>query len=119
MTTAAKGLMLCDDLIFASKVTATARAAGAEVRVARTAAKFREWLADAPACAIIDLGFAGLDWDGLLAERPAATRVVAFGSHVDVAGLAAARAAGCDPVLPRSAFVERLEELLPRWLGRE
>ena len=44
--------------------------------------------------------------------RAAGVRVIAFGSHVDVARLKAARAAGCDEVLPRSAFFEGLEERL-------
>jgi hypothetical protein len=43
-------------------------------------------------------------------------RVVAYGSHVDAQGLAAARAAGCDLVLPRSKFVEELPTALALWL---
>ena len=39
-------------------------------------------------------------------------RIVAFGSHVDTALLEAARAAGVDDVLPRSAFFRRLPEVL-------
>lgn len=39
-------------------------------------------------------------------------RVVAFGSHVDRATLDAARAAGCDQVLARSAFFSRLADVL-------
>jgi hypothetical protein len=39
-------------------------------------------------------------------------RTVGFGSHVDHELLAAARAAGCDEVLPRSKFFARLPELL-------
>jgi hypothetical protein len=35
-------------------------------------------------------------------------RVVGFGSHVDRARLEAAREAGCDEVLARSAFFARL-----------
>ncbi|MCA1656663.1 MAG: hypothetical protein LC713_02965 [Actinobacteria bacterium] len=41
-----------------------------------------------------------------------ATRVLGFGSHVDRALLDAARAAGCDRVMARSAFFSRLPELL-------
>jgi DNA-binding NarL/FixJ family response regulator len=42
----------------------------------------------------------------------AGRRVIAFGSHVDRDLLDAARAAGCDQVLPRSQFFSRLRELL-------
>ncbi|HUP86462.1 MAG TPA: hypothetical protein VM143_12410 [Acidimicrobiales bacterium] len=39
-------------------------------------------------------------------------RVVAYGSHVDKALLAAAGDAGCTEVLPRSQFFSRLPQLL-------
>ena len=39
-------------------------------------------------------------------------RVIAFGSHIDRALLAAAEAAGCREVLPRSQFFRNLPELL-------
>jgi len=42
---------------------------------------------------------------------------VAYGSHVDKARLDAARAAGCDEVLPRSKFSAELPDLLRRYLG--
>ena len=40
---------------------------------------------------------------------------VAFGSHVDTEALAAAGAAGCDPVLPRSKFSAELPDLIRRY----
>jgi len=43
--------------------------------------------------------------------------VVGYGSHVDADTLHAARVAGCDPVLPRSRFVEELPTALAGWLG--
>lgn len=39
-------------------------------------------------------------------------RTIGFASHVDHELLAAARAAGCDEVLPRSRFFARIGELL-------
>ena len=42
----------------------------------------------------------------------AGVRTIGFGSHVDEALLAAARAAGCQEVLPRSRFFARLPDLL-------
>ncbi len=42
--------------------------------------------------------------------------IVAFGSHVDVQGLAAARAAGCDHAWARSRFMEELPALVERAL---
>jgi len=53
---------------------------------------------------VVDLGGRGhLD---ALAHCPAGVPVVAFGPHVDRELLAAAEAAGCDRVLPRSKFFQ-------------
>jgi DNA-binding NarL/FixJ family response regulator len=115
------GLLLSDDLIFTSRILATARAHG----LAMTAAKTQEALVakakDAPpAGVILDLHNPTLDVPALLEalKTLGSPRVVAYGSHVDAERLKAARAAGCDLVLPRSAFVEKLESELPSWLGQ-
>ena len=68
---------------------------------------------------LVDLHNPGLDLPRLLDDLKALgapPRVVAYGSHVEAATLHAARVAGCDPVLPRSRFVEDLPEALPGWL---
>lgn len=115
------GLMLCDDLIFYSRVAATARAAGLVVKQARTpAALLALAAADRPGGVLIDLQNDGLDVPALLAGLraacPAMPTTVAFGSHVEAETLRAARQAGCDRVLPRSKFVEELETDLATWL---
>src|SRR5262245_21730351 len=122
MSTAPTGLLLCDDLIFTSKVTGTAKALGLVVQAVRTPMAVIEAARNiAPTCVIVDLDLAGLDVSGLihqLAEAcPTTTRVVGYGSHVEAARLRAAREAGCDPVWPRSKFVEELPQALPQWLG--
>lgn len=108
--------MLCDDLVFGSKVTATGRAHGVPVAVARTPAGA---VAKLPGvgCLIVDLHLPGLDVAALMAEVRAAgeVKVIAFGSHVDVETLKAARRAGCDLVMPRSQFVVELETKLAEW----
>ena len=60
---------------------------------------------------VVDLGRPGVA-DVLPALVTTGARVVAFGSHVDRATLDAARAAGCEEVLPRSAFFRDLPQLL-------
>ncbi|HUS61709.1 MAG TPA: hypothetical protein VMY34_05900 [Acidimicrobiales bacterium] len=58
---------------------------------------------------LVDLSRPGaLEAIAALAER----RVVGFGSHVDAEVLRAARAAGCDTVLARSAFFNRIDDIL-------
>jgi CheY-like chemotaxis protein len=116
------GLILSDDLIFTSRIAGTARALGLEVRAARSAEALVELARrQAPRGVLVDLHNPGLDVSDLLSRLrevcPAPPRVVAYGSHVDAERLRAARAAGCDPVLPRSKFIEDLPAALPGWLG--
>ena len=113
------GILLSRDLIFTSKVTGTARALGYRVLVAGTSvlalAMIEQWR---PRVVFVDLAAgdlvapaALLGYQGLAGP---ATAFVAFGSHVDTEALAAARAAGCDPVMPRSKFSAELPELIGR-----
>jgi DNA-binding NarL/FixJ family response regulator len=113
--------MVCDDLIFFSRVAGTARAAGLAVKQARTAAAALDLARQQPpGGVIIDLHTEGLDVAALLAELravcPVMPRAVAFGSHVAADTLRAAREAGCDQVMPRSQFVAELEANLAGWL---
>jgi CheY-like chemotaxis protein len=115
------GVLLSDDLIFASRIAGTARLLGLDVTQARgVEALVRAVGEKGSACVLVDLAFPGLDLADLLRrlrEATPAPRVVAYGSHVDAAGLRAAREAGCDLVLPRSKFVEDLPTELPHWLA--
>ncbi len=118
----AVGLLLSDDLMFTSRITATARQLGLEVRAASSAAAL-ERLAEqqAPRCVILDLSNPGLKVEALLRQLREACSlplfVVGYGSHVDTATLRAAREAGCNLVLPRSKFVEELPRALPEWFA--
>lgn len=118
----ANGVMLCDDLIFFSRVAATARAAGLTVKQARTTeALLALARQEAPGGVILDLHADGLDVPALLAglREVCSTmpKTVAFGSHVEAETLRAAREAGCSRVLPRSKFVLELETDLAKWLA--
>lgn len=118
------GLLLCDDLIFTSRITGTAKQLGLTVQSARDAATLlRLATISPPACVIVDLHNPGLDLPALMRDLSALgmpmPRVIGYGSHVDVDSLRAARQAGCDPVLPRSKFVDDLPTALPHWLGVE
>jgi len=116
------GILLSRDLIFTSKVTGTARALGRRVMVAGdvslAATMIEQWK---PPVVFVDLSAGALVQPvALLAFQKLAgpsTPFVAFGSHVDTDALAAARAAGCDPVLPRSRFSAELPELIGRYLN--
>ena len=112
-------LILSDDLLDGSRIAGHARAAGLEVVTCRDSATLLTALDRRPALALLDLHNPGLELETVVPTlRTAGVRVVGFGSHVDVARLKAARAAGCDEVLPRSAFFEQLDERLRAWANR-
>jgi DNA-binding NarL/FixJ family response regulator len=110
-------LALVNDLFFYSKIRQTAQQLGRQLEPAQPetiSAKLRESAAET---LVLELG-SGLE-EALDAVRAlksdaelAKVRVVAFGSHVQVSMLQAAREAGCDEVLSRSEFTARLPELL-------
>lgn len=109
-------LALVADLIFAARVRGAAPP-GSDVRTTSRVDQFKEE-ADAavPGLVLVDLAAKGDAVELIRWVRGQETlqevRVVAFGSHVDAERLNAARAAGADTVLARSAFVARLPELL-------
>jgi CheY-like chemotaxis protein len=112
------GILLCDDLLFTSRISGTARALGLEMRTARNVAALEEIARQQePACVIVDVHHPGLNLPALVAavRRGAACTIVAYGSHVAADVLQAARDAGCDVVLPRSKFVDTLADEMPRW----
>ena len=107
-----------DDLFFRSKVRTTAKHLGIEISFAATT---DEMVAQAkslrPTLVIFDLNSAKMDPIATIAslKADAATsdlRAIGFASHVHTELIAAARKAGADDVLPRSAFAGRLAEIL-------
>ena len=111
-------LAAVDDFLFRSKIRATAKHVNADVQFAQTPeeilAKARELR---PALVIIDLNSAKADPVATilaLKQDPdlASIRAIGFASHVHVELIAAARNAGADQVLPRSAFAGNLAEIL-------
>lgn len=108
-----------DDLFFAVRIREAARQGGVAVEVVGTA-KFQEVVethisAGAIEAVILDLNsVTALEAISRL-KREARTRslpLVGFASHVATDVIAAARDAGCDRVLARSAFTKQLPELL-------
>ncbi|MFO0950008.1 MAG: response regulator [Isosphaeraceae bacterium] len=116
------GLLLSRDLIFTSKVTGTAQALGRRVIVAGNSALVSAMLGQwRPRVVFVDLAAGDLaSPSALTAYRQAAgpgVPFVAFGSHVDTAALDAARASGCDEVMPRSRFSAELPDLVRKYFG--
>ena len=102
-------LIMVRDLLFSSRITATAKSANIPFKVIRDPAK----LAGEPGDRlIVDLNQpqtipAAADW-----RKQSGRPVIGFVSHVDADTIAQAKAAGLDKVMARSQFVQQLESLL-------
>ncbi len=113
-------MVLCavEDLLFVSKLRSTASALGVEVRFVRSPDALLEQARHAaPSLLVLDLNadrLEPLEMVSALRAEPAlsAIRTVGFVSHVQADRIEAARAAGVDVVLARSAFVAQLPSLL-------
>ena len=111
-------LAAVDDLLFSSRIRTVARQLGVTVSFARSPeAVLQASRETTPALVILDLNgermrpldvLAALKGDAALSS----VRTVGFASHVDTATITAARRAGCDEVMARSAFVASLPEIL-------
>lgn len=125
-------LYLAADLIWASKIKATADALGVACRPVRNMEMLEARLADSEVRAlVVDLDVAemaltmvrrvkgdGKADGGAGKEMGKAIRVLAFGPHVVRDALQAARDAGADEVLTRGAFDHNMDDILIA-LGRE
>jgi CheY-like chemotaxis protein len=110
-------LVVVDDLFFLSKIQQTAKLLGVSVETV-TPGNLAERAEQAPVRGVIlDLNHrSGSALDALRAIKADAkvgrTPVVGFLSHVQTDLAAAAREAGCDLVLARSIFSQKLPEVL-------
>ena len=113
-------LAILDDLLFTSKIRATAKQIGATLSVAKSRdSALAEMRANLPALVIIDLNNPRTDPLGIIAEMkrdPALASIptVGFVSHVQTELIDAARQAGVTDVMARSMFAERLPQILAR-----
>jgi PleD family two-component response regulator len=115
-------MILCvvDDLMFSVKISTAAKSLGADVLFERKADDVLSRVRDTqPSLVIFDLNSTKLrPLDAIAAMKADAglsgVATLGYVSHVDSETIAAARRAGIDEVLARSAFVERLGEILRR-----
>src|SRR5918999_5642409 len=111
-------LVAVDDLLFSSKIRATAKQVGVELTFARTPA---EILAQArtlkPSLIIFDVNSQKADPINTVAALKADPELIdipttGFVSHVNTTLIVAARGAGMEEVMARSAFVANLPHIL-------
>ena len=111
-------LAAVDDLFFAVKLESTARNAGVNLVITRTAEEAIEELENrVPDLVILDLNSAACRPLELIRhiradERLERVPALGFYSHVQAELEHGARAAGCDVVMPRSRFSSRLADIL-------
>ncbi len=116
-------LAVVDDLMFSSKIRSTAGRLGITVKFARSReAALAAMRAEAPTLVILDLDTARVDPLGTVAAMktdPALSTIptVGFVSHVRTDLIEAARRAGVNDVMPRSAFAAQLADILGRGAG--
>src|SRR5947199_10431832 len=105
-----KVVALVDDLFFQMKLAETAKQLGLDVKVAANGDALMGLLESAPKLVIVDLNARSQPLQAIARVRQASKdiRVVGFVSHVQTQLAAQAQAAGCNEVLPRSSFAEKL-----------
>lgn len=123
-------LFLTGDLVFPSRVRGVAEALGARLimapRIDALLTKYAEAVsgeetADTRALVLLDLNSPGVDAAQVVPRlkelSPPPKAIIAFGPHVHVQKLAAAKEAGCDEVLTRGQFDTQMAELIERYLA--
>jgi DNA-binding NarL/FixJ family response regulator len=109
-------IAILSDLIFSSRITGTASQVGATCKIVKDLASLQDSLeAGEVDSVLMDLSCDGLAFEEAIrtikSKRPG-VRIVAFCSHVQTELMTQAKSAGADLVLPRSAFVQQLPQLL-------
>lgn len=115
-------LTVVEDLIFLSKIHETGKAVSVEVRAATVSDAIEQLRAIAVRGLLIDLNHrsgGAVELIQKIKSDPAMAKIpmVGFLSHVQTDLATSARAAGCDMVIARSAFVKQLPDLLARLDG--
>ena len=109
-------IALVRDILFRSRIDATAQALDSEVAYASDLNQAVMRCAEIrPATVFIDLSeaaFPAAETGMKIRAAAPQARLIGFASHVDLKALNRARAAGFDLTLSRSEFASRLEEFL-------
>ena len=113
-------VVLNRDLMFGSRVRSALKALGMEARVVPNGDQFVEALREDPAAvaiAIIDMN-GEVDWPVIgqaLRGDEGAIPTIAFGSHMDVDNLRAAKASGATRVVSNGQFHREMTALIERY----
>jgi CheY-like chemotaxis protein len=108
---------LVDDMFFGSKIRGAAEQAGTQVKFVKSAADLEALDFGLPAMIVLDLNSQKLDPIGAIEQLKSHPQlrtvpIIGFLSHIQVDLKQRAEAAGCDRVMPRSAFSLNLPDLM-------
>jgi len=117
MAESRKILGVMSDLFFTVKIIDAAKKVGLAAEFVKEKSRALEKAKDGPAMIILDLNCDAADPLGVIAAikadpATAAIPMLGFISHVQVLRKQQAEQAGCDRVVARSVFAEKLPELL-------
>jgi CheY-like chemotaxis protein len=109
--------VLVDDMFFAAKINNAASACGRVVYRVKSRDQLEGLVANPPSLIIVDLNSDRLDPLEAIPFLKASAElghvpIVGFVSHVQTELIRNAQTAGCDYVLPRSAFTQLLAEIV-------
>jgi CheY-like chemotaxis protein len=109
--------VLVDDMFFAAKINSAAEACGRQIERVKSREQLEALRADPPSLVIIDMNSDRLDPIETIRYLKThadlnAVPIVSFVSHVQTALIRNAQTAGCDYVLPRSAFTKMIIEIV-------
>ena len=109
--------ILVDDMFFAAKINSAAEACGRQIERVKSREQLEALRADPPSLVIIDMNSDRLDPIETIRYLKThadlnAVPIVSFVSHVQTALIRNAHTAGCDYVLPRSAFTKMVIEIV-------
>jgi CheY-like chemotaxis protein len=115
-------LAVLEDLFFMVKINESAKQAGLPIEFLKTEIDLLERAKTQPALIIFDLNYQGVDALKLVQtlKADAETKnisVIGYLSHVQGELKVKAQQAGCDAVMPRSAFSQNLPQILKRHAG--
>ena len=114
-----KAIAVVEDLLFTVKILESAKRAGLAIEFVKSRQDAMEKAREHPALMVIDLNFTNVDplaLIGSLKSEEATRRVPLIGyvSHVQGELKVAAQLAGCNQVMPRSAFSLNLQQIMNR-----
>ncbi len=114
-----KVLAVLEDLFFTVKINEAAKRAGLAITFVKSEHDVLEQAKTQPVLIILDINFQGIDPLGLIRklkadEQTKRINLIGYLSHVQGELKLQAQEAGCDMVMPRSAFSQNLPQILKR-----